>query len=245
MAFGLLNPTGVNRAAKRIAIAILALVTLATVGIAFVSFARKVDSFSTAGLTARPDGNALEILTIEPGSAAARAGLAAGDRIVLADGQTAASLPHPEKLLARKPFPHRLVVISRGEVRGVSVGEPSVRPDVKYLFLSFVGFLYLVIGLFTVARERSRVAGIFWALCLSSFAVYVITPAGPRDNLWKASWLTEDLYRALLPALFLHFFLLFPRPVRATRTRLLPLLYVPAAAYVAAQLALLPVEPTP
>ncbi|HEY1251950.1 MAG TPA: ATP-binding protein [Thermoanaerobaculia bacterium] len=234
-----------NRAAKRIAIAILALVTLATVGIAFVSFARKVDSFSTAGLTARADGNALEILTVEPDGAAARAGLAAGDRIVLADGQTAASLPHPEKLLSRKPFPHRLVVISHGEVRGVSVGEPSVRPDVKYLFLAFVGFLYLIIGLFTVARERSRVSGIFWALCLSSFAVYVITPAGPRDDLWKASWLAEDLFRALLPALFLHFFLLFPRPVRASRIRLLPLLYVPAAAYVAAQLALLPVEPTP
>ena len=245
MAFGLLNPTGVNRVAKRLLIALLAAVTLATVGIAFVSFARKVDSFSAAGLTVRPDGQALEILAVEPDGAAARAGLAVGDRIVLADGQTAASLSHLEKLLARKPFPHPLVVISRGEVRGVQVGEPSVRPDVKYLFLSFVGFLYLIIGLFTVARERSRVAGIFWALCLSSFAVYVITPAGPRDDLWKASWLSEDLFRALLPALFLHLFLLFPRPIRASRVRLLPLLYVPALAYVVVQLALLPAEPTP
>ncbi len=245
MAFGLLNTTDVNRVTKRLLIALLAVATLATVGIAFVSFARKVDSFSAAGLAVRPDGNALEILAVEPDSAAARAGLSVGDRIVLADGQTASSVPHLEKLLARKPFPHPLVVISRGEVRGVSVGEPSVRPDVKYLFLSFVGFLYLIIGLFTVARERSRVAGIFWALCLSSFAVYVITPAGPRDDLWKASWLVEDLFRALLPALFLHFFLLFPRPVRATRIRLLALLYVPALAYVAAQLALLPAEPTP
>jgi two-component system, NtrC family, sensor kinase len=245
MAFGLLNPSLVNRVAKRLLIALLAVITLATVGIAFVSFARKVDSFSAAGLTVRPDGQALEILAVEPDGAAARAGLAVGDRIVLADGQTAASVPHIEKLLARKPFPHPLVVISRGEVRGVQVGEPSVRPDVKYLFLSFVGFLYLIIGLFTVARERSRVAAIFWALCLSSFAVYVITPAGPRDDLWKASWLAEDLFRALLPALFLHLFLLFPRPIRASRARLLPLLYVPALAYVAAQLALLPAEPTP
>ncbi|HEY4231038.1 MAG TPA: PDZ domain-containing protein, partial [Thermoanaerobaculia bacterium] len=240
MAFGLLNPTGVHRVAKRLLIALLAVVTLATVGIAFISFARKVDSFSAAGLTVRTDGQALEILAVEPDGAAARAGLAVGDRIVLADGQTAASVPHLEKLLARKPFPHPLVVISRGEVRGVQVGEPSVRPDVKYLFLSFVGFLYLIIGLFTVARERSRIAGIFWALCLSSFAVYVITPAGPRDDLWKASWLSEDLFRALLPALFLHLFLLFPRPIRSSRVRLLPLLYVPALAYIVAQLALLP-----
>jgi len=233
----------VNRAVKRFLVAFLGLVTLATVGIAFVSFARKLDSFSTAGLTARLEGGSLEIVSVDPEGAAAKAGLAAGDRIVVADGQTAGSISRPEKTLARKPFPHRLVVISHGEIRGVSLGEPSVRFDTKYLFLSFVGFLYLIIGLFTVARERTRIAAIFWALCLSSFAIYVITPAGPRDDWWKASWLAEDLFRALMPALFLHFFLLFPRPTRARR--LLPLLYLPAAAYVAAQLALLPAEPTP
>jgi PAS domain S-box-containing protein len=222
---------------------LLALITVATVGLAFVSFARKVDSFTTAGFTYQREGGELAIVSIEPDGAAARAGLAVGDRIVLADGQTAASLPHPEKWLARKPFPHRLVVISRGEVRGASLGEPSVRFDAKYLFLAFVGFLYLIIGLFTVARERTRVAAIFWALCLSSFAVYVITPAGPRDAWWKASWLAEDVFRALLPALFLHFFLLFPRPIRARR--LIPLLYVPAVAYVAIQFSLLAVQPTP
>ena len=232
-----------HRGLKRFAVGLFALVTLATVGIAFVSFARKVDSFSTAGLISRVEGGELEVLAVDPEGSAAKAGLVVGDRLVLVDGQTAASVAHPEKFLARKPFPHRLVVISRGEVRGLSLGEPSVRFDAKYLFLSFVGFLYLIIGLFTAARERTRIAGLFWALCLSSFAVYVITPAGPRDEWWKASWLAEDLFRALLPALFLHFFLLFPRPIR--RRRLLPLLYVPAAAYVAAQLALLPAEPTP
>ena len=218
------------------------LVTLATLGIAFVSFARKVDSFTTTGFTYDRDGSELVLRWIEPDSAAARAGLSPGDRIVLADGQTAASLLRPEKALARKPFPHPLVIISRGEVRGASLGEPTVRFDVRYLFLAFVGFLYLVIGLFTAARERTEAAGIFWALCLSSFAVYVITPAGPRDALWKASWVTEDLFRALLPALFLHFFLVFPRRIRVRR--FLPLLYLPAAAYVALQFGLLAAQPS-
>jgi PAS domain S-box-containing protein len=234
---------GVNRSAKRLVLAAMAAVTLATVGIAFVSFARKVDSFTNAGFTYEREAGALLLRAVEPGGAAARAGLAAGDRVILADGQTAASLSNPEKALARKPFPHRLVVITAGEVRGVSLGAPSVRFDLVYLFLAFVGFLYLVIGLFTIARERSAPAAVFWALCLASFAVYVMTPAGPRDMLWKLAWVAEDVYRALLPALLLHFFLIFPRPIRDRRV--LPLLYLPALAYTVAELSLLAMTPSP
>ncbi len=124
------------------------------------------------------------------------------------------------------PPPHR------GPVR-----EPSVHPDFTYLFLAFVGLLYLAIGLFTVARERAPASRVFWALCLSSFAIYVITPAGPHDSIWKLSWLAEDFFRALLPALLLHLFLIFPRPARSRR--FVPLLYLPAVAYIAAQPALL------
>jgi two-component system, NtrC family, sensor kinase len=221
----------------------MAAVTLATVGIAFVSFARKVDSFTNAGFTYEREAGALLLRSVEAGGAAARAGLAPGDRIILADGQTAASLASPERTLARKPFPHRLVVITAGEVRGVSLGQPSVRFDVIYLFLAFVGFLYLIIGLFTVVRERSTPAAVFWALCLASFAVYVMTPAGPRDTLWKLAWVAEDVYRALLPALLLHFFLIFPRPIRDRRV--LPLLYLPALAYTAAEISLLSMTPSP
>jgi len=79
------------------------------------------------------------------------------------------------------------------------------------------------------APTRSAAARVFCAICLASFAIYALTPAGPRDAAWKAFLVVEDLYRALLPALLLHFFLIFPRPVAARR--LLPLLYVPGAVY--------------
>jgi PAS domain S-box-containing protein len=115
------------------------------------------------------------------------------------------------------------------------LARPTVALDRTYLFLAFVGFLYLLIGLFTVSRERAGPARIFWALCLSSFAVYVVTPAGPHDAVWKAFLLTEDFYRALLPALLLHFFLVFPRPLSIQRRRILPFLYLPGAAYLAVQ----------
>jgi two-component system NtrC family sensor kinase len=234
----------VNRLAKRLVILALVALTLGTVALGFISFARKVDSFSATGFTSDREGGALVLRSVEPGSAAAWAGLAAGDRIILADGQTAASLAHPDRQLARKPFPHALVVLSPGgEIRGSSLGEPSVRFDTTYLFLAFVGILYLIIGLFTIARERTAAACVFWALCLCSFAIYVLTPAGPRDAMWRVSWLAEDFFRAFLPALLLHFFLLFPRPVRVRRV--LPLLYVPAAVYIAAELAVLAARPSP
>jgi len=207
--------------------------TVATIGLGLLSFSRKVETFRTAGFDSESAGGSLLIRSVELGGAAAAAGLRPGDRIVLADGQTAASLPWPEKTLARKPFPHRLVVITGGGINAVSLGQPAVRPDYTYLFLAFVGLLYLLIGLFTVARERGPASRVFWALCLSSFAIYVLTPAGPQDTVWKLSWLGEDFFRALLPALLLHLFLVFPR--QAKSRRLIPILYLPAVAYIAAQ----------
>jgi PAS domain S-box-containing protein len=240
MAFGLLDQPLVPRLTRILANTLLVAATAGTIGLAFLSFTRKVETFNTAGFSWARSGGALRITSVAPDGAAAKAGLRPGDRVVLADGQMAASLERPEKILARKPFPHHLVVLSGSDVpRSVELGKPSVRLDRTYLFLAFVGFLYLLIGLFTAARERGPAARVFWALCLSTFAVYVITPgAADPDSLWKASWLAEDFFRALLPALLLHLFLIFPRPIARGRA-LLPLLYLPAAAYAAAQAALL------
>src|SRR4029453_18229502 len=200
----------VLRPLKTLVFALAIVVTLATAALAFVSFTRKVGTFRTAGFTADRSGDALVVRTVDPSGAAYASGLRPGDRIVLADGRTAGSLAWPEEDLARRPFPHRLVVLSGGGINAVAIGEGPARVDSKYLFLAFVGLLYLVIGLFTVVRERAPASRVFWAVCLASFAIYVITPAGPPDLVWRLSWVAEDFYRALLPALLLHLFLIFP-----------------------------------
>ena len=99
-----------------------------------------------------------------------------------------------------------------------------------------MGFLYLIIGLFTIARD-ARPRRHLLGLCLCSFGVYVITPAGPHDTLWRIGWVTEDLYRAFLPALLLHFFLC-SRARSATARRAAPL--PPAARVHRPEVALLP-----
>ncbi len=237
MAFGLLNRMIVTRPLPRALkglLGVLAVVLVAgTLGLSFLSFSRKVESFTRAGFEGGTAGGALVLRSVEKESAAARAGLAAGDRVITADGRTAASIAEPDRTLARKPFPHRLLVERRSEIREVLLGKVAARPDWPYVFLSFVGLLYLTIGLFTAARDRSDASRVFCAICLASFAVYVITPAGPRDAAWRAFLLAEDFYRAILPALLLHFFLIFPKPI--SRRKRIPLLYVPGVAYLVLQ----------
>ena len=52
------------------------------------------------------------------------------------------------------------------------------------------------------------------------------------DLVYRASWFGDAFFRALLPALLLHFFLIFPRPV-ARRAGCSPCSTCPAAAYLA------------
>ncbi|HKD11985.1 MAG TPA: ATP-binding protein [Thermoanaerobaculia bacterium] len=206
----------------------------ATIGLAALSFTRKIETFVRSGISSQRSGGALVVTSVDPQSTAALAGLQKGDRIITADGVAAASLPQPDKTLARPEYPHVLVV-QRGDndIRRVLIGKPSAAIDWKYLFLTLVGLLYLLIGFITLARERTASTRVFWGICLASFAIDVLTPAGPRDTLWKAFWLTEDFYRALLPPLLLHFFLIFPAP--SPRRRWIPLLYVPGVVYLALQ----------
>src|SRR5215813_2102689 len=236
MAFGLLNRVDVKPAPRKALIVLAVLITAGTVGLSLFSFARKVDSFSRAGFDAVRSGDGLLVTWLDSDGSAAAAGLQAGDRIITIDGQMAASVPDPAKALATGPYPHRLLALSRGEVRAIAVGKPVLKVDRTYLFLALVGLLYLVIGLYTATREKTAAAAVFYGLCLSSFAVYVLTPSEPHDALWKAFLVVEDVYRALLPGLLLHFFLLFPRPIAPRVRRTLAAAgYLPGLLYLVLQ----------
>ncbi len=227
--------------AGRVAAAVsFAMFLCGAIGFSFLSFQRKIETFTQADFNSRISRGFIEIVTPPEDEPALRS----GDRIVLVDGQPVAALDNPIRTLSQPPFPHKLAVVRGNEVQEASLGEPATRIDLPYLFLAFVGILYLLIGLATLARDRAPTTLLFAAFCASSFAINVLTPSGPIDGMWKTLWLTEDVFRALAPAFLLHFFLRFPAP---SPRRVWPLYIAPAlylAGEAAASLSIFPVSPS-
>jgi signal transduction histidine kinase len=100
------------------------------------------------------------------------------------------------------------------------------------LFLEIIGLYYLLAGVFVLIRKfRAPLAIHFYFVCLVSFVLFVYSFTGELNALdWTVFWL-DQAASALLPPLFLHFCLEFPRRknwVRQNRI-LLPLLYAPGA----------------
>jgi hypothetical protein len=213
--------------------AVFLLFLAGTLAVAFLSFQRKIESFSRIEMNARAERGEVEVIT-PPDPESTDSSLRPGDRIVLIDGQPVAAMSDPIGALSKAPFPHSLAVVRGSEVAAATSGAPAPHVDLPYLFLAFVGILYLLIGLVTLGRERTTATRLFTLFCVSSFAIDVLTPAGPVDGIWKAIWLSEDFYRALAPALLLHFFLVFPRRARFRA----PAVYALPALYLAGQVAI-------
>ena len=222
------------RIARVVLLTLAVLAAAGTILLAFLSFTRKVETFTRAGFSYDTSRGELD----RDGRRAARRG---------GRGRAGARRPHPARRraawrppwrgpdasLARKPFPHRLVV-RRGELDiPRSAACAPRRRHRQALPLPRLRRVPLPAHRPLHGRAPQLRAGgaVFLALCLASFAVYVLTPSGPPDAIYSASWFGDAFYRALLPALLLHFFLVFPRRVRPRLV--LPLLYLPAAAYLA------------
>ncbi len=118
-----------------------------------------------------------------------------------------------------------------GKLMKVKVPLTSTRANMSDYSVNVVlALVYLVIGFAVYVRSgNERAAGLFFLLCMM-FALYFMT------NLQQASYflgaiITQNIgafARFMLPAVFLHFFLVFPRK-KLTLTRhpfLAPLLYI-------------------
>ena len=205
---------------------VIGLLTVAIVIGAFASFQRKRSSFERIDFTFRRNNGVIVVKTVDPGSGAEAAGLKPGDAIWLIGETPTTEIEGLQKTLRRIGQSVPMLVQRSGKTLTLHYRAPELKIDYPYLILSFIGFLYLAIGLFTLFRGNTRESALFYFVTLLSFIVYVYTPAGDIDLLYKMLEVTEEIAMILLPPLTLNFFLLFPRPIVHHRG-ILASLYLP------------------
>jgi two-component system NtrC family sensor kinase len=104
-----------------------------------------------------------------------------------------------------------------------------LRNNNVFLYLSFVGISFLVVGISVLLRRGPDLPGShhFFFLSLLFFILFVYSPTTYYGWLNKTIYWLDETSRLFLPPFLLHFFLLFPRrrltPVE--RKKLLPLIY--------------------
>ena len=214
------------------------LLTVAVVAGAFASFQRKRSSFERIDFTFSRSNGVIVVQSVDPGSGAEQAGLRRGDAIWVIGDTPTTEIEGLQKTLRRIGQSAPMVVARGGRTFSIRYRVPELKIDYSYLILSFIGFLYLAIGLFTLFRGGRRESMLFYFVTLLSFIVYVYTPAGDIDALYKILQLVEELATILLPPLTLNFFLVFPRPIVRHRG-LLAAMYLPPALLAAWNLDLL------
>jgi len=208
--------------------AVIGLLTVAVVVGAFASFQRKRSSFERIDFKFERSNGVIVVKSVDPNSGAQSAGLRPGDQIWVIGETPTTEIQGLQKTL-RKFGQSVPMVVARGDhTVTLTYPVPELKIDYSYLILSFIGFLYLAIGLFTLFRRGATESRLFYFVTLLSFVVYVYTPAGDIDWSYKALQLVEEIATILLPPLALHFFLLFPRAVLRSK-RMIALLYLPAA----------------
>src|SRR5216684_3138208 len=208
---------------------VIGLLTVAVVVGAFVSFQRKRSSFERIDFHFDLNRKgAIVVTSVDAGSGAAQAGLLPGDAILLIGDTPANEIEGLQKTLRRIGQTIPMLVVRGDKTLTLTYHAPELKIDYPYLILSFIGFLYLAIGLFTLFRGETRESTLFYFVTLLSFIVYVYTPAGDIDTSYKILQLVEEFATILLPPLTLNFFLLFPRPIVRSKW-LIASLYIPPA----------------
>lgn len=199
-----------------------------------IAIASIADMFSARpydGIVPVPYGReGIEVRETVPGSPADKAGIKAGEcvigigrRIVKSSSDASAELRRHkigEKvayLVRNAPCPAQPRVAPTGELRELQLQLSSERLGGRtYLYATVVGFLFYAIGLFVFVRvPQERSARIFFVLCVL-FLIFFVCRLRPASYWWIDNVVqnTGTVSLFLLPAVFLHFFLVFPRPKR-------------------------------
>ncbi len=184
---------------------------------------------------------------IAPGTAAAAAGLRAGDILLALDGRPAESVRDVVDVLhaSRVGAPLTYTVVRLDAQRVVQLHLTPVPQGHRsaYYMLAAIGIFTLLVGVSVRLRrpEDQATLHFFW-LCVAFFGVFAFSYSGRLDRLDWAFYWADEVARLLLPPLFVHFAVVFPEHAWSRRRlgrALVPLGYVPALVLFAAQVAAL------
>lgn len=222
-----------------------ALLCLAVVN---VGLRRSFEGEVEDGVLWASDGSEVVASAVAEDGPGARAGVRVGDRLLAIDDRPVASITDVTA---------RLHAVSRGDQLGYQVlrldTRELLRIDVDpvpqgnralYYVLAVTGIFTLLVGTAVRLRRPQDPATLhfFW-LTVAFFGVLAYSFSGRLDTLdWVFYW-SDLIAMCLLPPLFVHFALVFPdRPNAWVKTeqgsRLLPVLYLPAALLGGARVAL-------
>ena len=171
----------------------------------------------------------IEVRMVAPGGAAEKAGITAGDCVLGIGTRLVNSISDASRELRRHKIGESVsYLVRRGpceapsaamrtaaESRTVLVRLSAIRlGGTTYLYAAVIGFLFYFIGLFVFARRPDdRAAQVFFVLCVL-FLLFFVCRLRPASYWWIDNFVqsTGTVSLFLLPAGFLHFFLIFPRP---------------------------------
>ena len=190
------------------------------------------------GVLWRPVGANVVAAEVAKGSAGERAGIQAGDLLLLVDGREVAGVQDVVAAAAGAPSGGSLSYVIQRQTTDQPV-VVTLRPMRLtklglYYPLALVGIFSLVIGAAVRLRRPADPATLhfFW-LCVAFFGVFAFHASGRFDRLDYFFWWSDVVAALALPPLFLHFAMVFPdrpRPWVGTDAgrATLPLFYVPA-----------------
>jgi two-component system NtrC family sensor kinase len=218
---------------------VLALATLAAMIFAWLNFVQRSE-YETPddGVVWLDTSQGIQAQHVSPNSPAARAGVRVGDHLLAINGTPLTRQIQITQRLYRAGLwtevRYKLARDSR-EFETPLVTAPAEKPTSIENYARVVGLIYLFIGLFIFARRWNAPRAVhFYIFCLVSFIFYSFHYSQKLDTFDFEVYWSKILAEVLMPALLLHFALVFPERTEGTSRSLskLSFVYLPPLAII-------------
>jgi two-component system NtrC family sensor kinase len=210
---------------------VLALATLAAMIFAWLNFVQRAEFESPDdGVVWLDTTQGVQAQQIAENSPAARAGVRPGDHLLAINDSPVTRQVQVTKRLWRAGLwtQVRYKLARNGEeFETPLVTAPAEKPTSIENYARVLGLIYLFIGLFIFARRWNAPRAVhFYIFCLVSFIFFSFHYSGKLDTFDYEVYWVKILAQVLMPALLLHFALVFPERAEATSRSLSKLSFV-------------------